>query len=150
MISKKTLFLGLLTISLNSVGVAHAALSSLDVTNNTSQYSTVIINNGMCSSNSALGKAGVTDPKSHNPIPGFILWIACHAAPSNCKADVYMSKNCGAAGDPKVATIIFDISTGIKSITMHSNDYLFTGGGFSITLDGGPTTFVQNNNYMMW
>jgi hypothetical protein len=130
---KKIIFTGLF-LGISSLPLLAHAANSLTIKNNTPQDSTAIINNGSCSAN-ALGEKGITKGGGgENTIDSFVIWYACYSNPHNCKADVYMTNNCTG---PKVATVLFDTDTGIKSITMLSNQYAFIGSGFSVTLNGG-------------
>lgn len=133
---KKILSTGLFAISISGMSILAHGANSLTIVNNTAQDSTAIINNGGCSA-SVLGEKGITRAGKQNTIDSFIIWYACYASPANCKADVYMTSNC--TGE-KIATVVFDTNTGIKSISMLSNDYAFIGTGFSVHLNGGKQT----------
>jgi len=122
----------LLAVGLSSVSAF--AFAGLVLVNNTNLDSTSIINGGICSS-SLPGGVGVTKAHSTNEISDTIIRIACLGHASDCTADVYMSGNCSG---PKIATAVMDIKSGVKSVTMHSNDYKITASGFHIQLDGGP------------
>lgn len=123
---KKIMAFGLLGFGL--VSTAFAA-SDLTIVNNTNNDSTSIINNGICS-NTLSG--GVTKAHSTNVVKKTVIGLACLGHASNCKADVYMTNNC--SGN-KVASVVFDTGSGIKSITMNSNNFHISGSGFRIQLD---------------
>lgn len=107
--------------------------ADLTIVNNTNRDSTSIINGGACST--ILGAHGITRAHSTNVVPSSVVTFACLANRSNCKADVYMTANCTG---PVVATAYFDTKSGIKVVTLHDNSYTVTGGGFQVTIDGGP------------
>lgn len=134
MATKKIIFTSLLAISMSSVSMM-ATAGDLNLINNTDLDSTSIINNGMCSS-SLLGKDGITKAHDTNKIAGGLVKMACFriADPKaeNCSADVYMSNDCSGK---KVATVILDISSGVKSITMHGEGYKISASGFNIQMD---------------
>lgn len=112
-----------------------AQAGSLTVVNNTDHDSTTITNshkpNPMCSANLPGGK-GITRAHTTNVIPENTVNIACIKDKQNCKADVYMTNNCSG---PMIATVIFDIKSGIKSVTMLNDKYNISGSGFYITID---------------
>lgn len=110
-----------------------AQAADLTIVNNTNRDSTSVINNGACST--ILGEHGITRAHSTNVVPSMTVAFACLMNRSNCRADVYMTNNCSG---PVVATAFFDVKTGIKSVTMYDNSYAVSGGGFGITITGGP------------
>lgn len=124
MLNKKYLFFSFFALGLP---LAHAG--SLTIINNTNQFSTSIINKGMCSS--GLGKVGVTEPGGRNVVDEKIILLACGLAANHCQADVYLTKNCTG---PVLTTVVFDIKTGIKSVTppgipgytITHSDFMFT------------------------
>jgi hypothetical protein len=125
---KKTLCTG---FALLGMTLGHTA--SLSITNDTNHDSTSIINHGPCST--ILGESGVTRAHTTNVIAENILARACMFNKTNCQADVYMTSNCTG---PKIATALFNIYTGVKSVEMFDDSYSVSGGGFNITLSGGP------------
>lgn len=128
---KKTIITSLLAMSVSSVSI-FAQAANLTIINNTGQDSTSYINNSpLCSS---YIPNGTTKAHSTNVIPESTISAACMVDTVNCKADVYMTNNCTG---PVVATIIFDINQGIKGIIPRSPIYKFSGGGFTIHVDGG-------------
>lgn len=128
---KKNIALSLLAISASSISI-YAGATDLTIVNNTNQDSTSYINGSpVCSSYIPYG---ITRAHSTNGIPEDTIAMACMADTVNCKADVYMTPDCTG---PVVATVIFDINQGIKSITPRSSAYQINGGGFYITINGG-------------
>ena len=110
------------------------------VTNNDTNFdSTCVINDGSCST--VLGQVGVTKAhEQHHVIDASTVWFACIANRRNCKADVYMTNHCNDNNEPSVATVVFDVSSGIKSITMHDSNYAITAvAPFEITIAGGTS-----------
>src|SRR3990167_5526407 len=105
---------------------------NLTVVNNTNFDSTTITNNFSCSDHLPGGK-GITKAHSTNVIPENTVNVACIRNKDNCKADVYLTANCTG---PMVATVIFDVKNGIKSVAVHDSKYKISGTGFYITLDG--------------
>lgn len=128
---KQSFLSGLLFASLTLPVLSHA--NALTIRNNTNFDSTSKINDGPCSS-SILGAKGVTKAHSTNVISDKMILLACYANRSNCKADVFMTNNCSG---PQIATVVFDVNTGVKSVSMQSNNYTISAQGFSITLNGG-------------
>jgi len=134
MLVKKSIITSLLAISVTSLPVL-AQAGDLDVSNNTDEYSTTYILNpiGKVCSSTALGDDGITKPRQQNHIISEgKLNLACFADKTNCVAEVYMTNDC--SGD-KVATVTFDTSTGVKSISMSSNKYVISGSGFKLQMD---------------
>ena len=107
--------------------------NALTITNNTKLDSTCIINDGVCST--ILGEGGITRAGHTNVIAESKMKLACIFHLSNCKADVYMTDNCTG---PKVATVMMDLSTGIKSIDIFDNRYQANFSGFTVSVSGGP------------
>lgn len=122
------LFVGISSLPLFAYGA-----NALTIKNNTGQDSTAVINNGGCSAN-LMGEAGITRAHQERTIESFYVWYACYANPHNCKADVYMTSDCSG---PRIATVLFDTDTGIKNISMLSNNYAFIGNGFRVEINGG-------------
>ncbi len=131
MFLKKVSLTALVMLSSSLPLAAHAG--NLVVTNHTQFDSTSIINHGPCST--ILGSIGVTHPGQTNVIPEDKIKKACFFNSHNCKADVYMTGNCTG---PAVATVLFDVVTGVKSIQMHDAAYTINGSAFNLTLEGGP------------
>jgi hypothetical protein len=128
---KKILYFGLTTIGLTLPLSLHA--TDLTITNDTNRDSTSIINHAACST---LLDGGITKAHTVNIVKEKILFTACFLNRNNCQADVYMTDNCTG---PKVATVIFDIYSGLKSIQTFDNSYSFSGEGFHFNLAGGPS-----------
>lgn len=107
-----------------------ANAQSLVVNNRTDFDSTSIINNGICSNQ--LGEVGISRAHTdNNVVPESKLKFACKFNPKNCKADVYLTANCTGS---KVATVLFDLDTGIKSASVYDSHYEITGSGYVITM----------------
>jgi hypothetical protein len=124
---KKKLMTGMLMLGASLPLMANAGLT---ITNNTDFDSTSIINNAPICSSSMTG--GVTPAHSVNNVPDKTVWWACITNTTNCTADVYLTNNCTG---PKIATVTFDVKTGIKSVVMHTSDHQITGAGFDIVLN---------------
>lgn len=127
---RKIIAMPLIAMGLCSATALSYAANGLTIVNNTDEDSTSIINDGMCS-NKLTG--GVTKAHSTNVVSGTIVSLACFGHASDCKAEVYMTNDC--SGD-KIATVMFDTKTGIKSVAMNTNQYQVSGSGFNIQLDG--------------
>jgi len=119
---------GFLTLSLCSLSFsAHA--KELTIVNNSDFYSTSFINGTMCSSTLS---GGITQPHSTNVVADSVINLACLFYPTNCTADVYMTKNCSGL---KVGTVVFDTKKGIKSIVNLTTKYKISGSYFRIQFD---------------
>ena len=115
---------------------AQARGEALRITNNTNLDSTSKINGGSCSS-SVLGESGITRAHSTNEVSNIKLRVACALNRENCVADVYMTTVCEKSGQPKVATVVFSVNSGIKSVVMNTeidNPYVITYSGFTTTI----------------
>jgi hypothetical protein len=125
----KKMMLGILiTLGLATIAMT-AQAADLTIVNNTNKDSTSIINSGMCSS---YLPGGVTKAGETNTVPASIIRSACKKHETDCNADVYMSNNC--SGN-KIATVNFDITVGVKKISMLSKDYHISGSAFKIQID---------------
>lgn len=135
---KKILLLSFASLGFN-INAYASTLSDNDLTtiNCTKFPSTTITNKGVCSD--ILGDVGVTPPdcKPHI-VEASKVKFACFANKHNCSADVYMTNHCNKGGESKIATVKFDIDTGIKSIVMDDPSYSITGEGFRVSINGGP------------
>jgi hypothetical protein len=131
---KKIIFTSLVAMSMSSISMM-AYAGDLHLINNTNFDSTSIINSGMCSS-SLLGNNGITKAHGTNTVADSMVKMACLKISDpkglNCTADVYMNKNCSGK---KVATVVLDVSTGVKKVTVHSSEYKITASGFNIQMD---------------
>lgn len=109
-------------------------VEGLRITNNTDQDSTSKINGGSCSS-SVLGEAGITRAHSTNEVSNAKIRVACVANRENCRADVYMTTVCEKSGQPKVATVILSVNTGIKEVQVEAGSpYVISYSGFTATI----------------
>ena len=128
--------------SLLTVGICLPLLAQADLTlnNNTKQDSTSRINGGLCTSSiPVLVKLGIGIAKAGTSITIKTpeLKVACFANETNCRADVYMTTVCEKSGQPRVATVILNVNTGIKDVQMNTdidNPYVITYSGFSATI----------------
>lgn len=113
---KKLKLLGATSLSLCLLSVPLVAKADLTIDNQTFFPSTSKINNqsGNAQCSNTIPVYGITQPQTKNVIPQGIIWGACLANLHACSAEVYMSDNCTG---PAVATVVFDISTGIQSIS---------------------------------
>lgn len=105
------------------------------ITHNLTDFdSTSIINNGACST--ILGATGTTHAHSTNVVPSAKVKFACLANIHNCKADIYMTPNCNKSGSAPVATVYFDVDTGLKSdkTQIHDTKFAISGTGFETTI----------------
>ena len=87
-----------------------------------------------CSSDAGTG--GVIEPHSSIVLPEYVInLIYCSISP--CKGTIFMSTNCSGR---KIATVTIDRRKGVTDITNHNVDgYIVSGGGSSISINGGPT-----------
>lgn len=133
MVTKNIISKSLLAIGLASVSIwAYAADGDLTTENLSDKASTAIINGFGCSSD--LGAKGITEAGETKTVEKSIIKIACATHPSDCKAEVFVTRNCNRSGASKIATVMFDTKKGIKSITMNSTQYELVGSGFKVTL----------------
>ena len=111
-----------------------AAFADITIKNNTNSPATAFAGNSPCSN--AAGDRGVMQPHGQVTIPDFLVGMYCT---SDCKAQVFMSKNCSGKS---VATIIANKREGVKSITNSDkgpNAYHIEGKGSIVTIEGGPS-----------
>ncbi len=127
---KKKIATSLILAGLSMVSFS-AQANDLLISNNTDLPSTSVINHGLCST--ILKDAGVVKPHEQNHIvPSDKVKWACTIFPSNCQADVYLTNNCQG---PLIASVTFDVNSGIKGIVVHAANYKVIGSGFNITLN---------------
>ena len=111
----KSLFVAIGVSAISIVAYAQ----DLTIVNNTSQFSTSKINSSpFCSS--MFGDWGITKPKSTNVIKDIHLKQACAFHKTDCKANIYMSKNC--SGEV-IGTVVFDVNKGTQSFNVINNKY---------------------------
>lgn len=115
--------------SLLALGVSAAHAQDLTITNNTDFPSTTHLNNTICSS--VLGDLGVTPAKGSRTINEQAIRLVCITNPNNCQADVYLSKDCSG---PVIAKAVYDVATGLKSVSMISPDYQIEGSPFNLVI----------------
>jgi hypothetical protein len=127
---KLLVLLGAVTLSMTPF----AAFADITIKNNTSSAATAFAGNSPCSS--AAGDRGVMQPHAQVTIPDFLVGMYCS---SDCKAQVFMSKNCSGKS---IATIVANKREGIKSIANNDsspNGYHLEGHGNTISIEGGPS-----------
>lgn len=129
----KTLaLLGALTVS----AVPFAAQADITIHNNTNAPATANVSISPCSN--AAGNKGIIMPHSSITIPDFLVGLYCT---SDCKAQVFMSRNC--SGKP-VATVVGNVRQGVKSIANNNVDgYTLAGSGKDISIEGGPSSWLK-------
>lgn len=146
MLFKKLKLFGTATLTCCVLALPLPAKADLTIDNQTFFPSTCKINNqkGNAQCSNTIPVYGVTQAKSKNIIPQGIIWGACLANLHACTAEVYMTNDCSG---PIIATAVFDINTGIRSIT---NNYGPEGfvipypprNSFYIDIMGGPAPSV--------
>src|SRR3990167_7035514 len=107
----------LLATSLMTLGITlpfSAIAGDLHLWNYVNLPSTTLINDMACSS--ILGEKGKTKPceKNHVVDDATLRNKACFFNIHDCKADLYMTNDCLSSGKPKIATVYFDVDTGLK------------------------------------
>jgi hypothetical protein len=141
MLFNKAALVSSIVLSTTLLAMPIAAYADLTIINNTTEDSTSIINDGICSAAPLFGEFGVTKAKRTNVVPQKTLNIACFFYPSNCKADIFMnpppaagqSETCN--GTP-IATVIMNMNSGITSINMKAGShYKISANGFYLTID---------------
>lgn len=130
------------TLTCCTLSLPLSAQADLIIDNQTFFPSTCKINNqkGNAQCSNTIPIYGVTQAHSKNTIPQGIIWGGCLANLHDCTAEVYMTDNCTG---PIVATAVFDINSGIKSLvnTAGSNFVLSDRrpqNAFYIDIMGGP------------
>ncbi len=140
-----------LSVSFLAIGMSALPMlahADLLLTNNTALDATAMVNDKDCSVR-LLGELGITHKNGgQSYLSDMALRIACHDTKDNCKADLYMSIDCNYSGAPKVATVYYSINTGLKSITILSDDYQIVGDSHALTLNGGPKSLFDR--YTKW
>lgn len=127
---KKSILIGLMTVGFAATPVIALAGNDLHLDNNTTKDVTTKIH-GICST-TLLGADGVTKAKDHNKIiPYWKLLIACGGS-GLCKAEVYMTNNCGGS---KVSDVDFNTETGYQGSTTYSTKYKISGSSFTVKMD---------------
>lgn len=128
----------LASIVVMGVGVAStASAKSLTIYNHTNHDSVTMINKGSCSSSLP---GGITRAHSKNVVPEALLKAVC--GKKDCSAEIYMSDHCGGPNNPVIATAVFNVKEGLKSISAPINGYSFQRDPadpfFAIAMYGGP------------
>ena len=133
MINKQRLTRSLTILALSCLSTVSFA-KDLVIDNQTNENSTCkTYGKGKCSTE-LLKENGVTPAHQSRTYTEPKLRIACYPTPENCTAEVYADDNCSGA---IIATAVFDLRTGIKSITTIPNGpYVIDApiGGFKVTL----------------
>lgn len=132
---KKTMLLGLVVASMGlSAFAATPEYHDLIIQNDTKQPSTSVINGGACST--IIGASGTTEPGRTNPVKGNLVAFVCGKHITDCKADIYMARNCKG---PIVANAEIDLEHGVKYIRpVGDKGYVFSWEGFMVKMSGGP------------
>jgi hypothetical protein len=110
------------------------AFADVTIQNNTNSPATAIAGLSPCSN--AAGEKGVIKPHGKVTIPDFLVGMYCT---NDCKAHVYMSKNCSGKS---IATVTANKREGVKLIENEDKTpggYHLEGGGSTITIEGGPS-----------
>jgi hypothetical protein len=108
-----------------------AAQADITIHNNTNAPATASVSISPCSN--AAGDRGVIKPHSSITIPDFLVGLYCT---SDCKAQVFMSRNCSGKS---IATVTGNVRQGVKNIDNHSvKGFRLAGSGKDITIEGGP------------
>jgi hypothetical protein len=129
-ISKSTFICAFIMSAIPLLANANSTFASLRVNNNTNSYATAKTGVSPCSSE--VDSRGVINPKSSVDIPSIVFDLFC---PAGCEVKLFMSKNC----QQKVATLKVDKERGVTAINNDNvNNYKVSGGGFTISIDGGP------------
>lgn len=130
----KTLaLLGTLTLA----SVPFAAQADITIHNNTNSPATASVSISPCSN--AAGDRGIIMPHSSITIPDFLVGLYCT---SDCKAQVFMSRNCSGKS---IATVVGNVKQGVKSIDNHNvNGFRLAGNGKDISIEGGSANKWYN------
>jgi hypothetical protein len=129
---KRTGFL--LAAALFAASPLAALAGDLTIINNTAFDSTTITNNGFCSAR-ILGENGISRAGQTHVIADSLVRKGCMLNKHQCHAAVYMNATC--TGEI-YAHVIFDVDTGIQSVTLtnpDTNPFIITGSGFTTQLD---------------
>ncbi|HSW70594.1 MAG TPA: hypothetical protein VLH77_01285 [Gammaproteobacteria bacterium] len=144
---KKIKLLGT-TLTFCALALPFTAQANLTIDNQTFFPSTCKINNqsGHAQCSNTIPVYGITQPHSKNIIPQGIIWGACLANLHACTAEVYMTNNCTG---PVIATAVFDISSGIKTINNLYGEEGFMLANpprspFYIDIMGGPAALINS------
>ncbi len=111
----------------------------LTISNNAPDFAaTFKFNDGDCSSE-ILGVTGLIKSRAWNMYTNDMLKNLCGDNQSNCKVDIYMTKDNKCDG-PIVATIMFDIQKGMISVDSKKMNgfYVYKSGDNAVTIEGGP------------
>jgi len=126
---RKTVYL--IAASICTIIPLQASAGDLVINNRTNFDSASIINGGACSK--ILGESGIARAHTdHNVVLDSKVRLACRTDLKNCKAEVKITENCSG---PKIATIYFDVDTGIKpNFTVDDSRFDIQASGFEITV----------------
>ena len=109
--------------------VPFAAQADITIHNNTNSPATASVSISPCSN--AAGDRGIIMPHSSITIPDFLVGLYCT---SDCKAQVFMSRNCSGSS---IATVVGNVREGVKSIENHdANGFRLAGSGKDISIEG--------------
>jgi len=148
----KKIIAGLLLAGLNTAALAD--WPDLVLTNltkhedSTAQIHNVAVNQDVCST--MLGKSGTTHSGQTNRIPNSDIRLVCGDLPPakgmDCNATVFTipagsAPNCDASNPTtkKIARVVLNTKTGVKSVTMLDQAYIANFDSSHITISGGPT-----------
>lgn len=115
-----------------SFGIAPlAAHADFTIYNNTNYPATASVATSPCSN--AAGERGIIQPHGNVVVPDWAAGLYCTL---DCKAQVYMSRNCSGRS---AATVIGNTRVGVKKVENHNiNGFSVTANGKTIVIQGGP------------
>lgn len=126
---KKKILITSIVLGLGLASVTNA--QPLTIKNDTNHDSTSVINKGACSS---MLPGGTTRAHSTNVVSERLIRTLC--GNKDCNADIYMEGNCKG---PIIATVKFNVNTGLGAISKPINGYSFDRlNNFAIVIKGGP------------
>jgi hypothetical protein len=126
---KSLAILGALSLSILPI----TSFADITITNNTNSPATAFAGNSPCSN--AAGDRGVIQPHSQIVIADWIVGIYCT---TDCKAEIFMTKNCSGKS---IATVTANKKDGVKSTISHddrADGYRIIGTGKSVSIEGNP------------
>lgn len=127
----KPLAIFIAAFALSNFALTSYAAKNFTVVNNTKDYSTARLNNGLCSS---YFPGGVTAPGQTNEISETLAYIACTTQWENCQVDVYASKDCSGA---QIGSLAIHLVNGVKSVAVKNPNYSIdtSTGSFKVTIN---------------
>lgn len=125
---KSLALLGAIALSTVSYA-AYATGKDMTINNNSDAVATASAGVSPCSG--SIGDRGIIKPHSNVVIPSWAVGMYCT---SDCKAQVYISKNCSGKS---IATVTANVRDGVKKIENHDVDgYQVVGSGFNMSIEG--------------